>query len=194
MWRPSDNTSPKASQENHWNLENIYQGPLPKAAHWKEGTTLIIGDSMIGGIEEGRLRNTKVRTNPGASVEDMYYQITPYLRKHPSTIICHVGTNNARDDSPDTVIQKLVGLKNYIMSKLPNCQLYFSSPIVRFDDDAAARVVDEINKRMRLLGMPLVNNSNIGYDELGWKGLHLNGRGTRKLAVNYINILKMLYP
>ena len=80
------------------------------------------------------------------------------------------------------------------MSKLPNCQLYFSSPIVRFDDAAAARVVDEINKRMRLLGMPLVNNSNIGYDELGWKGLHLNGRGTRKLAVNFINILKMLYP
>ena len=82
------------------------------------------------------------------------------------------------------------------MSKLPNCQLYFSSPIVRFDDAAAAaRVVDEINKRMRLLlTILLVNNSNIGYDEVGWKGLHLNDRGTRKLAVNFINILKMLYP
>ena len=176
------------------NLENIYRGPLPKEAHWKEGTTLIIGDSMIGGIDESRLRKTKVRVNPGATVEDMFYHITPYLRKHPSNIICHIGTNNAVYDSPEMVMSKLIRLKEYILSKLPNCKLYFSSPIIRRDNTGtnAIKVVEEVISNMFLLETPLVNNGNIGGDELGKRGLHLNGRGTGKLAVNFINILKSL--
>ena len=175
------------------NLQNIYKGPLPKRAQWKEGTTLIIGDSMIGGIDEGRLRNAKVRVNPGSTVEDMFFHITPYLRKMPTNIICHIGTNNATDDTSEVVMHKLCRLKEYILAKVPNCKIYFSSPIVRSDDEDAARVVEGMINKMFLLETELVNNSNIGVYELAKKGLHLNGRGTRKLAVNFIEILKALY-
>ena len=50
---------------------------------WPSNTTLIIGDSMINGIEEHRLRkyNAKVVPCPGAKVKDMYGKITPYLQK-----------------------------------------------------------------------------------------------------------------
>ena len=189
-WDPTRNTDTTSVMD----LENIYRGPLPKEAHWREGTTLIIGDSMIGGVDESRLRKTKVRVNPGATVEDMFYHITPHLRKHPSNIICHIGTNNAVYDSPEMIMSKLIRLKEFILSKLPNCKLYFSSPIIRRDKTRtnAVKVVEEVISKMFLLDTPLVNNSNIGEDELGKRGLHLNGRGTGKLAVNFINILKSL--
>ena len=148
---------------------------------------------MIGGIDEGRLRNAKVRVNPGSTVEDMFFHITPYLRKMPTNIICHIGTNNATDDTSEVVLEKLVRLKEYILAKVPNCKIYFSSPIVRSDDKDAARVVQGVINKMFLLETELVNNSNIGVYELAKKGLHLNGRGTRKLAVNFIEILKALY-
>ena len=189
-WNPLNNTA-KTSMTD---LNNIYKGPLPKEAQWREGTTLIIGDSMIGGIEEGRLWNTKVRVKPGSTVEDMFFHITPYLRKHPSNIICHVGTNNARDDRSEVIMQKLIELKNYVVSKLPNCKLFFSSPITRKDDKDAAKVVEEVKEKMFLLETELVSNCNIGRDEISKKGLHLNNGGTRKLAGNFINILKGLNP
>ena len=91
-------------------------------------------------------------------------------------------------------MQKLLWLKDYIMSKVPNCKLYFSSPIVRKDDVDAARVVQEMNSKMFLLDTELIDNSNIGKAEIGRKGLHMNGRGTKFLAVNFINILKVLNP
>ena len=149
---------------------------------------------MIGGIDESRLRDTKVRIKPGATVEDMFFQITPYLRKKPSHIICHVGTNNANDDTSDMVIQKLCQLRDYIKFKLPNCQLFFSAPIVRRDDQKAAKVVAEVIQKMNHLQTPFISNNNIGGEALGKKGLHMNNRGTTKLAVNFIEILKVLNP
>ena len=190
-WSPLNNTAKTSIVTD---LNNIYKGPLPKEAQWREGTTLIIGDSMIGGIEEGRLWNTKVRVKPGSTVEDMFFHITPYLRKHPSNIICHVGTNNAVTDRSEIIMQKLIGLKDYIVSKLPNCKLFFSSPITRKDNKDAAKVVEEVKEKMFLLETELVSNCNIGRDEISKKGLHMNNGGTRKLAGNFINILKGLNP
>ena len=147
---------------------------------------------MIGGIDENRLRDTKVRTKPGATVEDMFFQITPYLRKKPSHIICHVGTNNTTDDTSDMVIQKLGQLRDYIKFKLPNCQLFFSAPIIRRDNQRSAKVVAEVIQKMHHLETPFISNNNIGEEGLGKKGLHMNYRGTTKLAVNFIDILKEL--
>ena len=55
---------------------------------WPQGTVLIIGDSMIGGIEERKLKKyrAKVRTNPGACVDDIYDYIAPLLKKKPAHI------------------------------------------------------------------------------------------------------------
>ena len=171
-------------------LLHLYKQPLPPEALWKKGTTLIIGDSMLGGIDETRLWNTKVRSKPGASIEDMFFQITPYLRKNPSNIICHVGTNNAKSDDANMIMEKLVKLKEYIMSWCPAANLVFSSLIMRKDDKHAAKVVEETNLKLDHLDTPLMDNSNITEDFLGRKGLHLNISGTRRLAMNLINVLR----
>ena len=66
---------------------------------WPKGTIAIIGDSIINGIMEEKLcgkgRNVKVRHFPGSTVDDMNHHIVPVLRKKPSHLIIHVGTNDA---------------------------------------------------------------------------------------------------
>ena len=36
----------------------------------------------------------------------------------------------------------------------------------------------------------MVDNSNIEFEQLGRKGLHLNKWGTSKLAMNYISLIR----
>ena len=176
--------------QNIAQLSHLYKQPLPIEAQWKKGTTLIIGDSMLGGIDETRLRNTKVRSHPGALIEDMFFQITPYLRKRPSNIICHIGTNNAKSDNADVIMEKLVKLKEYIMAWCPSAKIVFSSLILRRDDKHAAKVVDETNQKLKHLDTPLLDNGNITEDFLGRRGLHLNYSGTKRLAMNLIKVLR----
>ena len=97
---------------------------------------------MIGGIDETRLRNTKVRVKPGATIEDMFFQITPYLRKCPTNIICHVGTNNANRDRSDEIMEKLVKLKEYIVSRCPAANIVFSALINRYDNNIIVQYVE----------------------------------------------------
>ena len=58
---------------------------------WPAGTTLIVGDSMLGGIEEPRMGPKRnVRSFPGATIADMFQYIVPLLRKKPSRVVAHV--------------------------------------------------------------------------------------------------------
>ena len=114
-------------------LPSIYSKPLEETAKWDNGTTLIIGDSLLYGIEESKLKNTKVRMYPGAGVEDMSYNIYPLLRKNPTNIIIHAGTNNAISDNSSYIFRKLVELKNFVLSLLPHCTVIFSGLIDRYD-------------------------------------------------------------
>ena len=43
---------------------------------WKKGTTLIVGDSILSGLEESKMsqkRLIKVRTFPGATIQDIKF-------------------------------------------------------------------------------------------------------------------------
>jgi hypothetical protein len=54
--------------------------------HWPNNTTLIIGDSIIGGVEEAKLKNygAKVRRHGGATVDDIHDFIAPLLKETSS--------------------------------------------------------------------------------------------------------------
>ena len=61
---------------------------------WKEGTILVMGDSMLNGVDEGSLSNNgmvKVRSFSGSAISDLQnYYIKPLLRKKPTKIIMHI--------------------------------------------------------------------------------------------------------
>ena len=63
---------------------------------WPPNAALIVGDSMISGVIEKKMRikNTqvKVRSFPGAKINDFYHYLVPLLKKEPDIVIFHCGT------------------------------------------------------------------------------------------------------
>ena len=170
---------------------NIYEKDIEKNALFKPGTTLIVGDSMIYGIDEKRLKNCKVRVYPGASIEDMHFNLIPLLRKRPSVIILHVGCNNCVNENSAQVMKKLILLKDFILSNI-DCKLFFSSIIDRCDDAKARLTGFHTNRYIHNLGIEIIDNSNISRKHMGRKGLHLTPFGTAQLVINFLRVLKSL--
>ena len=83
------------TETGYLTIENVEK--VSSIRQWKRGTTLIVGDSMLAGIEQKRIsgyRNVKVRIFPGAATHDMYEYLKPLLKKNLDNIILHFGTNN----------------------------------------------------------------------------------------------------
>ena len=85
---------------------------------WNKNTTLIVGDSIITGVDETMISRkgkvVKVRSFSGATIEDMYDYLKSILKKCPDNIMLHVGTNNAAREPAKTVFGKLLSLKYFI--------------------------------------------------------------------------------
>ena len=173
-------------------MGTIYERPIEKAALWRPGTTLLVGDSLLFGIDEKRLRNTKVRIFPGASIEDMYFNLVPLLRKKPTNIILLVGTNNAVLENSVKIYEKLLRLKEHILKVIPDCHIILSKLIVRDDIPKARQTVIETNELLSKLDVPMMDNGNITEKHLAKKKLHLSSYGIGLLALNVIKILKRL--
>ena len=69
------------------NNQNQAECKVEDESKWPKNTTLIVGDSMISGIDQQRLLNKgriiKVRSFPGAAINDMHHYIKPLLKKPP---------------------------------------------------------------------------------------------------------------
>ena len=71
---------------------------------WAKGTTLIAGDSILHEIDENRLSgaepdSVKARIFRGATIDGKKDFLKSYLKRSPTNIILHVGTNNSINDS-----------------------------------------------------------------------------------------------
>ena len=161
---------------------------------WPKGTVLIIGDSIIGGILEDKLSRykVKVRSNPGACIDDIYDYIAPLLRKKPTYIILHVGSNDAISKSSRNIYTEITNLRSYIEDCFPETKVVVSCPVLRTDNQKANRTLQEVDSKLKGSNFDLVLNDNITDTHLGKKGLHLNDKGSGRLAVNFINHIKRL--
>ena len=127
---------------------------------WPKGTVLIIGDSMLGGVNERMLKNyrVKVRSHGGAYVDDLYDFIAPLLKKKPSHIIMHIGTNDSVDKPAKDIYVELINLRDYINQVLPNTKVYLSCPILRKDIARANRVLSELDSKIKRVGDCVTND------------------------------------
>ena len=180
----------KCSDLSSLNSTKRVQNP---AKEWPTGTVLIIGDSMLGGVEEKKMRRyrVKVRSNPGACVDDLYDYIAPLLRKKPSYIIMHIGTNDSVLKSAKDIYDEIMRLKAHIEEVLPGTQVYLSCPIMRTDIAKANHVLRELDSKIKRFN-DCVTNDNIDGTCLAKKGLHLNRKGTMQLVLNYLKLLQGL--
>ena len=169
-------------------LDSLTEHQFP----WKEGTTLITGDSMLTGLDEKKLRNCKVRIHPGAGITDMFYHLGSHLRKKPSRVILLTGTNDCMNNDWSRVIEKMLQLQIFIEERVPNCEVIFSTLIPRFDNHKAQQAVCKVNQELMKLKLNVMKNGHFEREHVGKKGLHLNPRGVGKLITNFVNFLKNL--
>ena len=165
--------------------------------HWPKGTVLIAGDSIISGINEKCFEGpnyVKVRSFPGATIADMKDYLKPLLRKNPTTLILHVGTNDASNgkENAEEILNELLELKKEIIRTLPSCKVIISMPTQRKDNVKANGKMKVLNQKIAALGVERINNNNIVEADLGRKKLYLNMKGSDKLAKNFTNYLRNL--
>ena len=182
-WKqPIDNNMNKSSSKLK------HQGLYPN------GTTVIVGYSIINGIIEERInkkdRPVKVRNFPGATVADMEHYLIAIIQKKPSNIILHVGTNDAKNLPSRTVLDNLLKMKVLAKDSLPTCEVFISTPTLRTDDGKAQIMVSQLTKHLLQLKIDTVNKNNVNIRHLGRKGLHLNQSGSKRLSKTFLNAIE----
>ena len=159
-------------------VNNVYNFD---AHPWPKNTILIAGDSMINGINEKRIstnfKSVKVRCFSGATIDDMYFNLIPLLRKKPAALVLHVGTNNSSNETSFQIYDKLLNQVHFIKENNPNCHVVMSSPIGRFDDGKVVLIIKRLNSLLSESSLGISHNSNVGHSFLGMHGLHLNENG-----------------
>ena len=166
---------------------------------WPKRTVLFAGDSMLNNVRERLLGknvnvNVKVCAHPGATTQDMQHHLTALLRKQPSHLVLHVGTNDTPDDTKkaEDIYEEILELKRYTESLVQGITVVISCPIIRRDNNKANVKVIHLRSMLRTSGMEIISNENIDYPLLGKKGLHLSNKGVRAFAANMIGYLKGL--
>ena len=155
-------------------------------------TLLIASDSIMSNIDEKRLSksvNVKVRAFAGSTINDMYSYLEPLLRKEPSHILLHVGTNDSGVKSSEEIVSELLQLKSHVKGILPNCTIYISLPTLRTDNPYAARTIRQLSTMLKQLNIQIMNNDYITAEQLGKKSVHLNRWGISKLAMNINSLI-----
>ena len=167
------------------NLEKIHKNN--KVKPWPKNTCLIVGDSMIKGLDKQKLSskvNVKVRSFPGAVINDMYDYLKPLIKKRPHHIILHVGTNDTVETASTVIVNKLLALKQFVKKELPMSNVIILTPILRTDIGKASLTTRNVSKHLLDLKISLIGNSNITPKFLNMSGLHLNISGIGRLALN----------
>ena len=113
------------------NNQNQAECKVEDESKWRKNTTLIVGDSMISGIDQQRLlvkgRIIKLRSFPGAAINDMQHYIKPLLKKAPDNVILRDGTNNAPNSTSRTILDNMVSLKSFIEKTLSQSKVCISN-------------------------------------------------------------------
>ena len=98
---------------------------------------IVAGDKIVEHVDQRKMsRNStvKVRSFPGAKIEDVHHYTTPLLWEEPSTLIIHSGTNNLASEEPMITKDKLLDLKERIKELHPNTNVILSTLTLRTDN------------------------------------------------------------
>ena len=118
----------------------------------KKKTVLVVGDSMVNGIEESKLSNTRhirVQSMPGDKIEDIHQNLKDLLHEDLETAIIHADTNNTITDTPQMIVDKLITLKRNIEGSLTKCRVIISKLIVRTDNTKANTTIRKTNRLIK---------------------------------------------
>ena len=77
----------------------------------KKKSALVVGDSLLNGIEESKLskdRHIRVQPISGAKIKDISNTLDGLIHTNLKTMILHVGINKAVEDTPEYICNDLI--------------------------------------------------------------------------------------
>ena len=156
----------KEYQEKYYDNKSVKNDVNEPTDHkWVENTVLVTGDSILNGIDENRLNpqgKVKVQAVPRARIKDINSYLQPLIVKCPKIIIIHTGTNDALELTSRQIMDKLIELKSFILEKLPNSKVIFSTPVIRTDQAKALLTIKKLNDLLNEKHKNvIINNDNI---------------------------------
>ena len=140
---------------------------------------LIVGDSMVNGVEESKLSKThhiRVQPIPGGKAEDIQQNLKDVLHEDLETLIFHAGTNNATTNTPQMIVDKLITLKRNIEGSLLKGRVIVSKFILRTDNTKTNTTIQNMNRMIKELQIQTVDNSKISKN-FGKKKITFESRG-----------------
>ena len=82
--------------------------------------------------------------------------------------------------------------QSLVNEKLPQCKVWLSTPTLRTDNAKATLTVSQLVNHLLNLNIDVIDNRNIKNRHLSRKCLHLNDSGSKLLARNYLEKMKLL--
>ena len=196
----------------HGATNNDNPGPVDRQQRYMNSSqskksVMILGDSMLNGINEVGLRKdqfVQVRSEPGATSEDMVDYVLPRARARPDLIILHVGTNDltkksnidpdiARNDRPlidtTTCLKKVIST---IKKDAPNTKIAFSLATPRYDRPNMIQRINELNDTIKgvcdTYELPYIEH-RINKSHLSNGKLHCNDAGKSRMSKTFIDFI-----
>ena len=94
---------------------------------------------------------------------------------------------------PRFIVSIFSEVKLLIENKLPGCKVIIVCPTYRYDEPKAKLTIIHLQRKLNKLKMDVILNDNITDKHIGKKGLHLNGAGSGRFAMNFMsNIVTIL--
>ena len=94
-----------------------------KNDQWPIGTRVIVDDSILNGIMEEKLCGqgclVKVKGFPVSAVDYLSHHIIPIIRRKPTNMVIHTGTNDAPSSTFREIQDNLLKLKALVNEMLP---------------------------------------------------------------------------
>lgn len=184
--------------------QNNHQTSQPRNSSSNNGqkqNISIVGDSMIKNILPHKMsRSLNLRVNKisigGMKTEDLKYYTIPSINKSPDAIILHCGINDLMNTSstPKQIGDQLYDTVKSIKEQLPTCKVYISNVVKQAKYTNINGNIEQLNEILcnicKTNNINYIDNNNITLEHLNGSKLHLNDKGTAKLASNFRDCIK----
>ena len=162
----------------------------------------MVGDSIIKHVNVDKVNQggcNELFSFPGAKIDKILSEIKICNQKFDieELLVC-VGTNHIskeNPESPETVVEKLLGMISQIRLNMPNTKLYVTGLLPKFHDGfnpGIQYINDQLFFRQHMMNFKLISTRKFFKDDLmdinmyGRDRLHLNYKGVAKLATSFM--------
>ena len=108
-------------------------------------------------------------------------------------MIIHTGANDAPSSTSKEIQDNILKSKALVNEKLAQCKVWLSTPTLRTDNGKATLTVSQLVNHLLNLNIDVIDNRNIKCRHLSRKGLHLNDSGSKLLARNFLEKMRLFW-